>query len=59
MNFIIEKIEGLQGEFSNLVSMMNYARYTTMQAVEGLTIEELDYLNEKMPPNKVAFSFIH
>lgn len=44
MNFVIDKIDGLQVEFSKLVSMMNYARYTTMQAVEGLTTEELDYL---------------
>ncbi|GAE39360.1 hypothetical protein BWGOE5_38900 [Bacillus mycoides] len=44
MNFVIDKVDGLQVEFSKLVSMMNYARYTTMQAVEGLTIEELDYL---------------
>ena len=47
MNFVIDKIDGLQVEFSKLVSMMNYARYTTMQAVESLTIEELDYLYDK------------
>ena len=58
MNFIIEKIEGLQGEFSNLVSMMNYARYTTMQAVEGLTIEELDYLYDK-DANSIGMLLYH
>ncbi|KFN03927.1 DUF664 domain-containing protein [Bacillus clarus] len=44
MNFVIDKIDGLNIEFSKIVSMMNYARFTTIQAVEGLTIEELDYL---------------
>ncbi|PEE43720.1 DinB family protein [Bacillus pseudomycoides] len=37
-------IDGLNTEFSKLVSVTNYARYTTMQAVQDLTIEELDYL---------------
>ncbi|MDA2239408.1 DinB family protein [Bacillus cereus group sp. Bc222] len=44
MNFVIDKIDSFHPEFSKLVSMMNYARYTTMQAVEDLTMEELDYL---------------
>ncbi|EEM15875.1 hypothetical protein bpmyx0001_33450 [Bacillus pseudomycoides DSM 12442] len=46
MNFVINKIDGLNTEFSKLVSMMNYTRYTTMQAVQDLTIEELDYLHD-------------
>ncbi|WP_410983874.1 DinB family protein [Bacillus cereus] len=47
MNFVIDKVDGLNTEFSKLVSMMNYARYTTMQAVQDLTIEELDYLYDE------------
>ncbi|EJR84038.1 hypothetical protein IK7_01760 [Bacillus cereus VD156] len=58
MNFVIDKIDGLQSEFSNLVSMMNYARYTTMQAVEGLTIEELDYLYDK-DTNSIGMLLYH
>lgn len=58
LNFVIDKIEGLQVEFSNLVSMMNYARYTTMQAVEGFTIEELDYLYDK-DANSIGMLLYH
>lgn len=58
LNFVIDKIDGLQPEFSNLVSMMNYARYTTMQGVEGLTIEELDYLYDK-DTNSIGMLLYH
>ncbi|MGN4928698.1 DinB family protein [Bacillus cereus group sp. MYBK14-1] len=58
MNFVIDKIDGLQVEFSKLVSMMNYARYTTMQAVESLTIEELDYLYDK-EANSIGMLLYH
>ena len=58
MNFVIDKIDGLHPEFSKLVSMMNYARYTTMQAVEDLTMEELDYLyNEEA--NSIGMLLYH
>ncbi|AXO99777.1 MULTISPECIES: DinB family protein [Bacillus] len=58
MNFVIDKIDGLQLEFSKLVSMMNYARYTTMQAVEGLTIENLDYLYDE-EANSIGMLLYH
>ncbi|PEC53468.1 integrase [Bacillus cereus] len=58
MNFVIDKIDGLHPEFSKLVSMMNYARYTTMQAVEGLTIEELDYLYDE-EANSIGMLLYH
>ncbi|WP_257208032.1 DinB family protein, partial [Bacillus pseudomycoides] len=54
----MDKIDGLQPEFSKLVSMMNYARYTTMQAVEGLTIEELDYLYDE-EANSIGMLLYH
>ena len=58
MNFVIDKIDGLHPEFSKLVSMMNYARYTTMQEVEDLTMEELDYLyNEEA--NSIGMLLYH
>lgn len=37
--------------------MMNYARYTTMQAVEGLTIENLDYLYDE-EANSIGMLFV-
>jgi len=49
--FKIETIEGYSSQIGKLVSMMNYARYTTLNAVKGLTVEQLDYL-----PNKNANS---
>ena len=58
MNFVIDKIDGLQLEFSKLVSMMNYARYTTLQAVEGLTIENLDYLYDE-EANSIGMLLYH
>lgn len=35
---------GFTPNISRLVSMMNYARQTTLQMVQGLTVEELDHL---------------
>lgn len=58
MNFVIDKIDGLHPEFSKLVSMMNYARYTTMQAVEDLTMEELDYLYDE-EANSIGMLLYH
>lgn len=44
MEFKIKEIENYTPQIGRLVSMMNYARFTTLQAVQGLTIEQLDYL---------------
>lgn len=40
---VIGEKEGFGKEFSNLVSMMAYARYTTILEVYELTTEQLDY----------------
>lgn len=42
--YLIDQKEGLGLEFSKLVSMMNYTRVTTIEAVKELTVEELDFL---------------
>ncbi|WP_174613482.1 DinB family protein [Virgibacillus ihumii] len=44
MEFKIKDLEGYTPQIGRLVHMMNYARTTTLQAVKGLTIEQLDYL---------------
>lgn len=44
--FKILDITGMSHQISQLVSMMNYARFTTINAVQGLSIEELDYLQD-------------
>ncbi|MFS0782773.1 DinB family protein [Bacillus sp. 1P06AnD] len=44
MDLKIQKKDGFTPQIGQLVSMMEYARNTTLWAVEGLTIEQLDYL---------------
>lgn len=42
--YLIGQKDGFTPTFGHLVSMMNYTRETTLDAVNGLTIEELDFL---------------
>ena len=42
--YLITDIPGYTPEVSRLLSMMNYARYTTLRAVTGMTAEQLDFL---------------
>jgi uncharacterized damage-inducible protein DinB len=44
--FLIGDIPGFTPQIARLVSMMNYVRSTTLQAVEGLGLDELDYLHD-------------
>ena len=56
--FIIDQKEGLSLEFSKLISMMAYARMTTLDEVRDLTIDELDYLmNEEA--NSIGMLLAH
>lgn len=41
---LITDIPGYTPQISRLLSMMNYARFTTLEAVNYLTTEQLDYL---------------
>ncbi|MGM0880748.1 MAG: DinB family protein [Bacillota bacterium] len=42
--YMIEEIPGYSPQIGRLVSMMNYVRWTTLDSINGLTIEQLDYL---------------
>lgn len=42
--YLVTDVPGYSPQISRLLSMMNYARHTTLEAVEGLTSDELDYL---------------
>ncbi|WP_227793549.1 DinB family protein [Paenibacillus guangzhouensis] len=42
--YLITDIPGFTPQISRLISMMNYARHTTLEATRGLTVEQLDYL---------------
>ncbi|UOQ95004.1 DinB family protein [Halobacillus shinanisalinarum] len=44
MEFKIAELQKYTPQIGHLVSMMNYARYTTLQAVKGLNTEQLDFL---------------
>ena len=44
--FLIAEIPGFTPQIGRLVSMMNYVRHTTLSAVEGLEVDELDYLHD-------------
>lgn len=45
--YIIDQKDDLGLEFSKLVSMMNYTRATTIEAVKNLTVDELDFLYDE------------
>lgn len=42
--FLITDVDGFTPELSRLISMMNYARFTTLETVKGLNQEQLDYV---------------
>jgi len=44
--FLIAERPGFTPEIGRLVSMMNYVRFTTMSAVAGLSVDELDYVHD-------------
>lgn len=44
--FLIGDIPGFAPQIARLVSMMNYTRSVTVQAVAGLGLDELDYLHD-------------
>lgn len=44
--FLIGDIPGFTPQIARLVSMMNYTRSMTLQAVRGLGVSELDYLHD-------------
>jgi hypothetical protein len=43
---VIGEEPGFTPQISRLVSMMSYARHTTLAEVEGLSVEELDHLHD-------------
>ncbi|MFQ5801616.1 MAG: DinB family protein [Candidatus Methylomirabilales bacterium] len=44
--FLIQELPGFTPQISRLVVMMNYARITTLVAVQDLTTSQLDYLHD-------------
>jgi uncharacterized damage-inducible protein DinB len=56
--FLIGDIPGFTPQIGRLVSMMNYVRHTTLSAVEGLNVDELDYLHDQQS-NSIAALLSH
>ena len=47
-SFVIGPTPGYSPGIGRLVAMMTYARWTTLRAVEGLTMAQLDHLHDEM-----------
>lgn len=56
--YLITDIPGYTPHISRFISMMNYARHTTLEAVKGLTAQELDYLMDENS-NSIGSLLLH
>src|ERR1044071_1358676 len=56
--YLIGDIPGFTPQIGRLVSMMNYARHTTLAAVAGLAADELDYLHDPQS-NSIGALLLH
>jgi uncharacterized damage-inducible protein DinB len=56
--YLIGDIPGFTPQIGRVVSMMNYARSTTLQAVAGLGVDELDYLHDPQS-NSIGALLLH
>jgi uncharacterized damage-inducible protein DinB len=56
--FLIGDVPGFAPQIGRVVSMMNYARSTTLQAVEGLGADELDYVHDAQS-NSIGALLLH
>lgn len=56
--YLIADVGGYTPQIGRLVSMMNYARWTTLAAVEGLEVEHLDYLHDPQS-NSIGALLLH
>lgn len=56
--YLVKPLEGYTPQIGRLVSMMNYARRTTLDEVEGLAVEHLDYLHDA-DSNSIGALLLH
>jgi uncharacterized damage-inducible protein DinB len=56
--FLIGELPGFTPHVGRLVSMMNYVRSTTIAAVTGLGVDELDYLHDSQS-NSIGALLLH
>lgn len=56
--YLITDLPGFTPQISRLLSMMNYARHTTLTAVKELTTEQLDFLLDEQS-NSIGGLLLH
>ncbi|MMZ59793.1 DinB superfamily protein [compost metagenome] len=56
--YLITDIPGYTPQISRLLSMMNYARHTTLEATENLTVDQLDFLLDSQS-NSIGALLMH
>ena len=56
--YLVSDIEGFTPQIGRLVSMMNYARLTTLGTVKGLNTKQLDYLHDS-ESNSIGALLMH
>jgi uncharacterized damage-inducible protein DinB len=56
--FLIAAVPGFTPQIGQLVSMLNYVRFTTLSAVAGLSVNELDYLHDSQS-NSIGALLLH
>jgi uncharacterized damage-inducible protein DinB len=56
--YLIGDLPGFTPQIGRLVSMMNYARHTTLSAIEGLDVDDLDYLHDPQS-NSIGALLLH
>ncbi len=56
--FKIQEIDGYTPQIGHLVSLLNYARITTFDAVKGLSVSDLDFLIDEKA-NTIGMLLLH
>lgn len=56
--YLITEIAGYTPKVSHLISMLNYARFTTLEATEAMSMEQLDYLLDENS-NSIGALLLH
>jgi len=56
--YLIGDIPGFTPQIGRLVSMMNHVRHTTLSAVAGLAMDELDYIHDPQS-NSIGALLLH
>lgn len=56
--YLVTDIPGYSPQISRLLSMMNYARFTTLESTKNLSVDQLDYLLDS-DSNSIGALLLH